>query len=133
MAPLLVDAFREHWSAAWSTFDEGMEEIGEMLETGIQMFDYQGRSCGWVHEFSNRQFPLAEVVTTGISGISHWKLGNVDWKRVRRLLISGVIGGVIAAPIAARLTQKLPLKYLMIFVDVLIIGLSIRTLVLALR
>jgi uncharacterized protein len=202
---------------------------------------------------------MSEVVTTGISGISHWKLGNVDWKLVKRLLIPGVIGGVmgayvltsidgdiikpyiaayllimggvivykaftivprhkpdeyhgprisllgvfggfcdaiggggwgpvvtstlvargknprmtigsvnfseffvtlgqsilfvitlsmgeywqiilglliggaIAAPIAAKLTQKLPLKYLMIFVGVLIIGLSIRTLVLALR
>ncbi|RJP51378.1 MAG: hypothetical protein C4557_08115 [Anaerolineaceae bacterium] len=58
MAQLLVDAFREHWSAAWSTFDEGMEEIGEMLEAGIQMFDYQGRSCGWVHEYSNRRLPF---------------------------------------------------------------------------
>jgi uncharacterized protein len=202
---------------------------------------------------------MSEVVTTGISGISHWKLGNVDWKLVKRLLIPGVIGGVmgayvltsidgdiikpyiaiyllimggvivykaftivprhkpdgyhgprisllglfggfcdaiggggwgpvvtstlvargknprltigsvnlseffvtlgqsilfvitlsmgeywqiilglliggaIAAPIAAKLTQKLPLNYLMIFVGVLIIGLSIRTLVLALR
>lgn len=40
---------------------------------------------------------MAEVVTTGISGFSHWKLGNVDWKLVRRLLIPGVIGGVVGA------------------------------------
>jgi hypothetical protein len=40
---------------------------------------------------------MAEVVTTGISGFSHWKLGNVDWKMVRRLLIPGVIGGVSGA------------------------------------
>ncbi|MBC7879279.1 MAG: sulfite exporter TauE/SafE family protein [Anaerolineales bacterium] len=40
---------------------------------------------------------MAEVVTTGISGFSHWKLGNVDWKLVRRLLIPGVIGGVTGA------------------------------------
>lgn len=40
---------------------------------------------------------MAEVVTTGISGYSHWKLGNVDWKLVRRLLIPGVIGGVLGA------------------------------------
>jgi uncharacterized membrane protein YfcA len=202
---------------------------------------------------------MAEVVTTGVSGASHWCLGNVDWKLVRRLLIPGVIGGVtgayvltsidgnvikpyiaayllimggvivykaftmiprvkpdgyhgprvsllglfggfcdaiggggwgpvvtstlvargknprmsigsvnfseffitlgesvvfvltltfsdywriilgllvggaIAAPLAAKLTQKLPLKILMIFVGILIIGLSIRTLVLALK
>jgi len=40
---------------------------------------------------------MAEVVTTGISGISHWRLGNVDWKLVRRLLVPGVIGGVVGA------------------------------------
>ena len=40
---------------------------------------------------------MAEVVTTGISGFSHWKLGNVDWKLVKRLLFPGVIGGVAGA------------------------------------
>lgn len=40
---------------------------------------------------------MAEVVTTGISGYSHWKLGNVDWKLVKRLLIPGVLGGVAGA------------------------------------
>ena len=32
-AQLLVDAFREHWPDAWTTFDDGMEEVSEMLET----------------------------------------------------------------------------------------------------
>lgn len=40
---------------------------------------------------------MAEVVTTGVSGASHWKLGNVDWKLVKRLLIPGVIGGALGA------------------------------------
>src|SRR5688572_29957360 len=40
---------------------------------------------------------MAEVVTTAVSGISHWRLGNVDWKLVSRLLIPGVIGGVAGA------------------------------------
>ena len=40
---------------------------------------------------------MAEVVTTGVSGISHWRLGNIDWKLVRRLLIPGVIGGIAGA------------------------------------
>jgi aminoglycoside 6'-N-acetyltransferase I len=31
-AQLLVDAFREHWPDAWPTFDEGLEEVREMLE-----------------------------------------------------------------------------------------------------
>jgi uncharacterized protein len=40
---------------------------------------------------------MAEVVTTGISGFSHWKLGNIDWKLVKRLLLPGVLGGVAGA------------------------------------
>ncbi|GAB4449475.1 MAG: aminoglycoside N-acetyltransferase AAC(6')-Ii [Anaerolineales bacterium] len=30
-AQLLVDAFREHWADAWQTFEDGLEEIHEML------------------------------------------------------------------------------------------------------
>jgi len=37
---------------------------------------------------------MAEVVTTGVSGTAHWRLGNIDWKLVRRLLLPGVVGGV---------------------------------------
>ena len=40
---------------------------------------------------------MAEVVTTGVSGFSHWRLGNVDWKLVKRLLIPGVLGGIAGA------------------------------------
>jgi len=40
---------------------------------------------------------MAEVVTTGVSGFSHWRLGNVNWKLVRRLLIPGVLGGIAGA------------------------------------
>ncbi len=31
-AQLLVDAFREHWAEAWSTLEEGLQEVHEMLE-----------------------------------------------------------------------------------------------------
>ena len=40
---------------------------------------------------------MAEVVTTGVSGISHWRLGNIDKNLIKRLLIPGVVGGVIGA------------------------------------
>ncbi len=38
---------------------------------------------------------LAEVFTTGVSGLSHLKLGNVDRKLFLCLLIPGVVGGLI--------------------------------------
>jgi aminoglycoside 6'-N-acetyltransferase I len=31
-AQLLVDAFREHWPDAWSTLEDGLKEVNEMLE-----------------------------------------------------------------------------------------------------
>jgi len=39
----------------------------------------------------------AEVFTTAASGISHWRLGNVDKEIIKKLLITGVIGGVAGA------------------------------------
>jgi hypothetical protein len=38
---------------------------------------------------------LAEVFTTGFSGLSHWRLGNVDAQLFRRLLIPGVLGALL--------------------------------------
>lgn len=40
---------------------------------------------------------LAEVITTGVSGITHWKLGNVDKETFRKLIIPGVLGGIAGA------------------------------------
>jgi uncharacterized membrane protein YfcA len=39
----------------------------------------------------------AEVFTTGVSGFSHWRFGNVNWRMVARLAIPGVIGGALGA------------------------------------
>src|SRR4029450_12334696 len=39
----------------------------------------------------------AEVFTTGIPGLSHWRFGNVDWAFVRRLALPGMVGGAIGA------------------------------------
>jgi uncharacterized membrane protein YfcA len=55
---------------------------------------------------------MAEVVTTGISGFSHWKLGNVDWKLVKRLLIPGVLGGMAGAYILTSLDGDIIKPYI---------------------
>lgn len=55
---------------------------------------------------------MAEVVTTGISGFSHWKLGNVDWKLVKRLLIPGVLGGAAGAYILTSLDGNIIKPYI---------------------
>lgn len=39
----------------------------------------------------------AEIFTTLFSGISHWKMKNVDWSICKRLIVPGVIGGALGA------------------------------------
>jgi uncharacterized membrane protein YfcA len=39
----------------------------------------------------------AEVFTTGVSGLSHFRLGNIDKEVWKRLVIPGVIGGIVGA------------------------------------
>ena len=39
----------------------------------------------------------AEIFTTGASGLSHWRFGNVNWRIVRRLAIPGMIVGGLGA------------------------------------
>src|SRR5215207_2969486 len=62
---------------------------------------------------------MAEVVTTGISGFSHWKLGNVDWKLVRRLLIPGVMGGVIGAYLLTSIDGNIIKPYIAVYLLVM--------------
>lgn len=40
---------------------------------------------------------MAEIFTTGFSGISHWRFGNVDKALFKRLLIPGMVGAVTGA------------------------------------
>ena len=47
---------------------------------------------------------LAEVGTTAVSGFSHWRFGNVDWRTVRRLGIPGAIGAFVGAVVLSNLS-----------------------------
>lgn len=40
---------------------------------------------------------MAEVVTTGVSGFSHWRMENIDKDLIKRLILPGVLGGVTGA------------------------------------
>ncbi len=49
---------------------------------------------------------LAEIGTTLVSGVSHWKFGNVDWRVVRRIAIPGAIGAFLGATILSKLSTE---------------------------
>lgn len=48
---------------------------------------------------------MAEVVTTAISGASHWRHGNLDFNLVKRLAVPGVAGAVVGAYILTHLSN----------------------------
>lgn len=48
----------------------------------------------------------AETFTTGVSGASHWKFGNIDRKLVLRLAIPGMIGGAAGAYVLSNVDGK---------------------------
>src|SRR3954468_13774119 len=40
---------------------------------------------------------LGEVGTTAVSGLSHWRFGNVDWSKIGWLAVPGGIGAFLGA------------------------------------
>ena len=69
----------------------------------------------------------AEVFTTGVSGLSHLKFGNIDKKLFLRIVITGVLGAMIGAYlISAVLDGKLIKPYITTYLLVLGIVILIK-------
>ncbi len=47
---------------------------------------------------------LAEIGTTLVSGVAHWKFGNVDWKVVARVGVPGAVGAFAGATFLSSLS-----------------------------
>ncbi|MFE0251166.1 sulfite exporter TauE/SafE family protein [Streptomyces sp. NPDC059010] len=50
---------------------------------------------------------LAEIGTTLMSGASHWRFGNVDWKVVGKIGAPGAIGSFLGATVLSKLSTEL--------------------------
>ncbi|MBI5053245.1 MAG: sulfite exporter TauE/SafE family protein [Chloroflexi bacterium] len=55
---------------------------------------------------------LAETFTTGLSGISHFSFGNVNWYLVKRLVIPGCLGAIIGAYILSSIEGEIIKPYI---------------------
>jgi uncharacterized membrane protein YfcA len=49
---------------------------------------------------------LAELGTTAVSGFSHWRFGNIDWRTVRRIGIPGAIGAFTGAVVLSNISAE---------------------------
>lgn len=47
---------------------------------------------------------LAEIGTTLVSGLAHWRFGNIDWKVVTRIAVPGAIGAFAGATFLSSLS-----------------------------
>jgi uncharacterized membrane protein YfcA len=50
---------------------------------------------------------LAEIGTTLVSGVSHWKFGNVDWRVVAKIGVPGAVGAFAGATFLSWLSTEI--------------------------
>jgi len=107
-----------------SVFAEGEFWTYALVGLGAQMID---GALGMAYGISSTTFLLsagvgpaaasasvhiAEMFTSGVSGFSHLKLGNVNKKLFRTLLIPGVIGGIVGAFISTSIDGNVLKPYI---------------------
>lgn len=76
-------------------------------------------SLGVPQKFASAAVHAAEVITTGISGLSHWRLGNVHFDLARRLVIPGVLGGVLGAYILTAVDGSVIKPYIAVYLGIM--------------
>nr|WP_206037814.1 sulfite exporter TauE/SafE family protein [Rhodococcus sp. HNM0569] len=49
---------------------------------------------------------LAEIGTTLVSGLSHWRFGNVEWRVVAKIALPGAVGAFVGATVLSTLSTE---------------------------
>lgn len=73
----------------------------------------------------------AEIFTTFTSGLSHWKLGNIDFKLIKRLIPAGMVGGATGAYVLTSVpneTIKLLVSFYLLIMGIVIIAKALQRL-----
>ncbi|PWF49120.1 sulfite exporter TauE/SafE family protein [Massilia glaciei] len=63
-------------------------------------------SVGATPAMASASVHIAEIFTTGVSGVAHAKLGNVDKRLFLRLLVPGMIGAILGAVLVTQIDGK---------------------------
>ncbi len=92
-------------------------------------------SYGISSSIANSCIKLSEVFTTSASGFSHWKLGNINKKLVKNLIVPGVIGAIFGAITIAYVDsiEGMSKKYVKPVISIYILILGIYIIYKALR
>lgn len=84
-------------------------------------------SLGIAPSAASASVHTAEVFTTAVSGISHWKFGNLNKRLITRLLIPGVLGGVLGAYILTNIPGGVIKPYIAIYLLLMGIRIIVRS------
>lgn len=94
--------------------------VAQMIDGALGMA--YGASCssilmsfGVAPAVASASVHTAEVFTTGASGISHLRFGNVNSKLAKALIIPGVIGAIIGAYILSSIDGKVIAPYISLY------------------
>lgn len=60
-------------------------------------------SVGATAAMASASVHIAEIFTTGVSGVAHAKLGNVNKRLFLRLLVPGMIGAILGAVLVTQI------------------------------
>ena len=63
-------------------------------------------SSGVAPAVASASVHLAECGTSLVSGLSHWRFGNVDWAVVVRIALPGAVGGFLGATVLSNLSTE---------------------------
>ena len=69
---------------------------------------------------------LSEVGTTLASGVSHWKLGNVNWRSVRWMAVPGGVGAFLGAVVLSSISAEIAKPFIAAFLFMLGIYILVR-------
>jgi hypothetical protein len=72
-------------------------------------------SLGIPPAISSSSVHIAEVFTTGVSGFSHFKLGNINRKLFLKLILPGIAGGILGAYILTQIPGSIIKPFIAIY------------------
>ena len=74
---------------------------------GVSCRSFLRSAAGLPSSVASAVIHIAEIPASLVSGLSHFKIGNVDRKKFWKLLIPGILGGVAGAWILSSLGSRL--------------------------
>lgn len=82
-------------------------------------------SSGVAPAIASASVHLAEVGTSFVSGLSHWRFGNVDWQVVSRIALPGAVGGFLGATVLSNISTDAAVPWMAVLL--LLLGIYIIT------